>query len=66
MKAQEFVCCICGKVCSGWGNNPAGAMGKDKDGNTVELDFNPEDRCCDECNSRYVIPGRLHKMRFGR
>ena len=66
MKAKEFTCCICGKVCSGWGNNPYGAMGTDKEGNLVELEFKPEEVCCDECNKRYVIPGRIYKMNRGR
>jgi len=66
MKAKLFTCCICGKVCSGYGNNPYGAMCKDKEGNVVELEFKPEDVCCDDCNRNYVIPGRLYKMNRGR
>ena len=63
MKAKEFTCCICGKVCKGFGNNPDGAMWRDKEtGELVEFQGSPEDRCCDECNQRYVIPGRLYKM----
>jgi len=67
MKAKEFTCCICGKVCSGYGNNPYGAMWRDPNTNEiVEFDPKPEDVCCDDCNSRYVIPGRLYKMSRGK
>ena len=66
MKAKEFTCCICGRNCIGFGNNPDGAMGTDKEGNLVGLTFKPEDRCCDDCNSRYVITGRLYRMNRGR
>ena len=68
MKAKEFTCCICGKVCTGFGNNPAGAMWRDPETNelTEFHSTDPEDRCCDECNSRYVIPGRIYKMTRGR
>lgn len=55
-------CCICGKEIKGYGNNPEGAciMHDDK---TVEfLEFETEDRCCDECNSDFVIPGRLYRL----
>lgn len=59
------VCCICGcNIPNRMGeNNPAGAMWIDPD--TKELvEFEPEvdDVCCNDCNSRYVIPGRLYKL----
>ena len=66
MKARTYTCCICGKECQGFGNNPFGAMCKDGEGNIVELSFKPEEECCDECNKRYVIPGRLYKMQRGK
>ena len=66
MKAKEFTCCICQQVGTGFGNNPAGAMGTDREGNLVELAFDPEDRCCDDCNMRYVIRGRLYKASRGK
>ena len=66
MKAPEFTCCICGAKCSGYGNNPAGAMCRDKEGSPIELTFKPEDLCCDDCNRKYVVPGRLYKMNRGR
>lgn len=55
-------CCICGEEIEGCGNNPAGAMWKDQDGNIVEPEFGPEDRCCNFCDQRYVIPGRMYKL----
>ena len=63
MKAKEFTCCICGVKCIGCGNNPDGAMWRDAETNELtEFEGSPEDRCCDECNQRYVIPGRLYKL----
>ena len=59
---KRLTCCICGCEIEGYGNNPDGAMCKDAEGNVVELSFNPEDRCCDMCNQRYVIPGRIYKL----
>jgi hypothetical protein len=57
------VCCICGCNLEGYGNNPEGAMWRDPQTNEI-VEFEPEaeDRCCDDCNSRYVIPGRLYKF----
>lgn len=56
-------CCICGKLLDGeYGNNPQGAVWKDENGNIVEAEFDEGCRCCDDCNSKYVIPGRLYKM----
>ena len=66
MKAKEFTCCICGQTCKGYGNNPFGAMCKDDEGNIIELSFTDKDECCDDCNRRYVIPGRLYKMQRGK
>jgi len=63
---KKEVCCICGCEINGWGNNPAGAMCKDSEGNAVELTFGPNEVCCDECNKRYVIPSRIYKMNRGR
>lgn len=60
-------CCICGKqlpnfMCT---NNPAGAAWK-KDGKVELLEFGPEDRCCDGCNQKFVIPGRIHRMKLSK
>ena len=59
-------CCICGCEIEGWGNNPDGAMWKDENGSITEPTFNPDDRCCDMCDSRYVIPGRIYKLQRSR
>ncbi len=55
-------CAICGAEINGYGNSPEGAVWKDEHGKIIEAKFNAEDRCCDECNSRYVIPGRLYRL----
>lgn len=59
------VCCICGcNIENIMGeNNPAGAMWRDPITNEI-VEFEPEveDVCCNDCNSRYVIPGRIYKM----
>lgn len=56
MKTKK--CCICGKEIKGWGNNPWGVL--DQNGNPIE--FSAKDECCDECNKKYVIPGRLQSI----
>ena len=56
------ICCICGDEFEGYGNNPDGAMWKDEMGNVVDPEFSVDDRCCDECNNRYVIPGRIYRI----
>lgn len=43
-------CCICGKRIVGYGNNPYPVVDDD------------EARCCDECNSKYVIVARLARL----
>lgn len=48
-------CCICGKEIIGWGNNPRGAL---VEGLRIGH-YAIEDRCCDDCNKREVIPGRI-------
>ena len=45
---MEFKCCICGKVFSGYGNNPWPVV-KDEMA-----------RCCDHCNDTVVIPERIN------
>lgn len=56
------VCCICGKKITGYGNNPDGAMWRDKNGNIVEYECKEGDVCCDNCNMRYVLVGRMYKI----
>ena len=57
---KKIKCCICGKEFEGYGNNPCGAVYKDKDGNIIEPEFKDGDRCCDDCDQLYVIPGRIY------
>ena len=44
-EAKEEICCICGEPIEGYGNNPS--------------PYKHEGRCCDACNSKFVIPARL-------
>ena len=46
---KKFICSICGKISYGYGNNPW----------PVVKDLDAE--CCDECNTKYVIPARIKK-----
>ena len=55
-------CCICHKEIKGFGNNPEGAVWKTHDGKIEMPEFKAEDRCCDECNGAFVIPGRMYRM----
>jgi len=52
MNTEVKTCCICGKVFSGWGNNP--------------WPVEESGTCCDDCNSMYVIPARLAKISVRR
>lgn len=61
MKDNVNVCCICGKIFKGFGNNPEGAVWKTIDGEICFPNFDPADRCCDECDSTFVIPGRMYR-----
>lgn len=44
---MEKKCCICGMEFNGFGNNPEPIM---------------SGCCCDDCNSKYVIPARLYNI----
>lgn len=55
MIRHKYTCCICGADCSGWGNDPWGTLNKKGE----QIKWNPEDECCDECNSKYTIKGRM-------
>lgn len=60
---KEYLCCICGKHECGYGNNPEGAAWiTEVGGEPVFPEFDIEDRCCDDCNWKYVIPGRMYRM----
>ena len=60
---NHFICCICGKLATGYGNNPDGAVWKDGNDELHFPTFNEDDRCCDECNWNFVIPGRLYNLK---
>lgn len=45
---EEYDCCICGKHCIGYGNNPDPVK--------------HSGRCCDNCNLAEVIPARIKDM----
>ena len=50
-RMEKRICCICGKEIKGWGNNP------------YPVKENGE--CCDECNTKYVIPARFDELLKG-
>ena len=52
MEQRKFKCCLCGKNCIGYGNNPY-PLKKDTD--------KKPNRCCDDCNVMKVIPARLRE-----
>lgn len=55
-------CCICGKqITMEESNNPEGAAWKDKNGNIRFMEFDLTDRCCNNCNEIFVIPGRVYR-----
>ena len=47
---NELLCCICGSKIEGYGNNPYPCV-TDEDA-----------RCCDNCNSLFVIPRRIMEL----
>lgn len=51
-------CCICNKEITGMGNSPAGCIDETK----KLIQWNDEDRCCDDCNKQYVLPGRMYRF----
>ena len=55
-KVETKKCCICGAIIEGWGNNPWGALNAKNE--TIQWDNDA--RCCDLCDSRYIITGRLY------
>lgn len=46
-----MICSICGKEFEGFGNNP------------YPVTKGEDDRCCDECNDKYVIPARITALK---
>lgn len=61
-----MLCCICGKEITGFGNNPAGAACLDAENKVKFLTFAEDERCCDECNNAYVLPGRIYTWQENR
>ena len=51
---KQKICCLCGKPFKGWGNNPD------------PLAFKEDERCCDFCNDKFVIPARIIQNRENR
>ena len=47
---DKFTCCICGKECVGYGNNPEPIQ---------PYDFG---KCCDACNRDVVMPKRIELL----
>ena len=62
VKVEKFKCCICHKDTEGWGNNPEPLGKTTKDGMILADDNGMPIRCCDVCNSSFVIPARLKKL----
>lgn len=49
-KKKELICCLCNQVIAdGIGNNPE----------PLTPDIPVKGRCCDSCNTRFVLPARL-------
>lgn len=51
---EVFRCCLCGECFEGFGNNPD------------PLALDDDERCCDMCDSMFVIPARLFQLQAGR
>ena len=54
-----MTCCICKKEFHGFSNNPHGALNE----NYEPIKWKPTAVCCDACNKKYVIPGRLYILK---
>ena len=48
---NEYICCICGKHKTGYGNNPWPVVN--------EFEGDRINKCCDNCNKFVVIPQRI-------
>ncbi len=60
---KKGICCICGDIYDNYGNNPEGAAWKTESGEIVFPEFDIiNDRCCNDCNEKFVIPGRIYSM----
>jgi hypothetical protein len=50
---KTYTCCICGREFHNYGNNPQPISQK------------IEDRCCNECNLKHVMPARIARHVMG-
>ena len=50
---KTYTCCICGREFHNYGNNPQPISQK------------IEDRCCNECNLKHVMPARIARHAMG-
>lgn len=57
MSNQPKKCSLCGQELTDCGHNPEPVLMHDGSP--------PSGPCCDECNSKYVVPARLRKMLAG-
>ena len=48
---EEWTCSICKKPSSGFGNNPQPVK-----------NLKVADRCCDDCNDKFVVPRRWREV----
>lgn len=55
---KKHKCCICGKIFIGFGNNPWGALDKNKQ----LINWSAGDLCCDKCNNLVVVPDRIYRL----
>ena len=62
--SMDYKCCICGGEFTGWGNNPEPVVATYDDVTGADI-LDGEDNdllCCDDCNSKKVIPARMQVM----
>ena len=50
--SEKFICCICGKEETGFGNNPYPVKKR-------HPILNSSNRCCGGCNASIVVPVRI-------
>ena len=51
--SKTYICCICGREFHDYGNNPQPISQK------------IEDRCCNECNQKHIMPARIARYTIG-
>ncbi len=59
---EKKKCCICGALIVGYGNDPVGAMWLDENDKPRRPSWKSTDRCCEKCNMKYVVTGRLFQI----